>query len=108
MEKCLHFKKCWTESHFHVKEVTNTMKLRPVTTLGEFLFLTLQPDVFAEYFWRQFSGEEVFAFIAAAAAGRGNDDHQKENCVQETIEPVTKKQRNHPESHHTEAEVSKK
>ena len=41
------------------------------------------------------SGEEVFAFIAAAAAGTGNDDHQKEKGVQETIEPATKKQRNH-------------
>ena len=49
------------------------------------------------------SGEEVFAFIAAAAAGTGNDDHQKEKGVQETVEPATKKQRNH-----TEAEVSKK
>ena len=54
------------------------------------------------------SGEEVFAFIAAAAAGTGNDDHQKEKGVQDTIEPATKKQRNHTESHHTEAEVSKK
>ena len=54
------------------------------------------------------SGEEVFAFIAAAAAGTGNDDHQKEKGVQDTIEPATKEQRNHPESHHTEAEVSKK
>ena len=53
------------------------------------------------------SGEEVFAFIAAASAGTGNDG-QKENGVQETTEPATKKQRNHPESHHTEAEVSKK
>ena len=45
------------------------------------------------------SGEEVFAFIAAAAAGTGNDDRQKEKGVQEPTEPATKKQRNHPESH---------
>ena len=29
------------------------MKLGTVTTLLEFLFLTLWPDVFAEYSWRQ-------------------------------------------------------
>ena len=50
------------------------------------------------------SGEEVFSSISAAAAGTGNDDHQMEDCK----EPATKKQRNHPESHRTEAEVSKK
>ena len=54
------------------------------------------------------SGEEVFSFIAAAAAGTGNDDHQMEDCDQDIKEPATKKQRNHPESHRTEAEVSKK
>ena len=36
------------------------------------------------------SGEEVFAFIAAAAAGTGNDDLQKENGKQENIEPVNR------------------
>ena len=54
------------------------------------------------------SGEEVFPFIAAAAAGTRNDDHQMEDRVQDINEPATKKQRNHPESHRTEAEVSKK
>ena len=54
------------------------------------------------------SGEEVFSFIAAAAAGTGNDDHQMEDRVQDINEPATKKQRNHPESHSTETEVSKK
>ena len=53
------------------------------------------------------SGEEVFSFIAAAAAGTRNDDHQMEDCDQDIKEPATKKQRNHPESHRTEAEVSK-
>ena len=51
-------------------------------------------------------GEEVFAFIAAAA-GTGVDDHHMEVSVQETEEPATKKQRSHPESQRTEAEVSK-
>ena len=54
------------------------------------------------------SGEEVFSFIAAAAAVTGNDDHQMVGRVQDINEPATKKQRNHPESHRTEAEVSKK
>ena len=54
------------------------------------------------------SGEEVFSFIAAAAAGTGNDDHQMEDGDQDIKEPATKKQKNHPESHSTEAEVSKK
>ena len=35
------------------------------------------------------SGEEAFAFIAAAA-GAGNDDHQMEVVVRETGEPATK------------------
>ena len=51
---------------------------------------------------------EVFSVIAAAAAGTRNDDHQMEDCDQDIKEPATKKQRNHPESHGTEAEVSKK
>ena len=50
----------------------------------------------------------MFAVSAAAAAGTGNDGPQKEKDVRETIEPVTKKQRNHPETHHTEAEISKR
>ena len=54
------------------------------------------------------SGEEVFSFIAAAAAGTGNDDLQMEDWDQDIKEPATKKQRNLPESHRTEAEVSKK
>ena len=53
------------------------------------------------------SGEEVFAFIAAAA-GTGIDDHHMEVGVQETEEPATKKQRSQPESQHTEPDVSKK
>ena len=54
------------------------------------------------------SGEEVFAFIAGAAAGTENDDPQTNKGVQETVEPATKKQRSHPETHHTEAEISKR
>ena len=41
------------------------------------------------------SGEELFAFIAAAA-GTGIDDHHMEVGVQETEEPATKKQRSQP------------
>ena len=53
------------------------------------------------------SGEEVFAFIAAAAGTR-IDDHHMEVGVQETEEPATRKQRSQPESQHTEPDVSKK
>ena len=53
------------------------------------------------------SGDEVVAFIAAAA-GTGVDVHHMEVGVQETEEPATKKQRSQLESQHTELDVSKK
>ena len=49
------------------------------------------------------SGEEVFAFIAAAAGTGKKDDHQMEVDVQETGEPASTKQRSHPESHEAES-----
>ena len=82
------------------------------TTANDVTLGTLFPNTLARRVCRTLmettSGEKVFPFIAAAAAGPGNDDHQKENGVQETMEPATKKERNHHESHQTEAEVSKK
>ena len=69
------------------------------------------PEALARRFCRALmettSGEEVFAFIAAAAGTR-IDDHRMEVGVKETEEPATKKQRSQPESQHTEPDVSKK
>ena len=82
------------------------MKLETVTTLG-----IPFPEALARRVCRALmettSGEEVFAFIAAAA-GTGIDDHHIKFGVQETEEPAAKKQRSQPESQHTEADVSKK
>ena len=52
-------------------------------------------------------GEEVFAFIAAAA-GTEYDGHQLEVVVHETEESVTQKQRSHSVSQRTGPYVSKK
>ena len=102
MENCLHFKTLSCQGGHQHHEIMNSHH-----TLG-----IPFPDALARCVCRTLmettSGEEVFAFIAATAAGTGNGDHQKEKGVQETTEPATKKQRNHPESHHTEAEVSKR
>ena len=65
------------------------------------------PDVLAGVLMETTSGEEVSGFTAAAAV-TGNDDHHMEVYVQETGETATKKQRSHPESQHTEPDVSKR
>ena len=76
------------------------MKLGTVTTLLEFLFLTLWPDVFAEYSWREHLEKRCSLSLQLLRL--------MEDRVQDINEPATKKQRNHPESHRTDAEVSKK
>ena len=77
MENCLHVTKTTGQNHTFMSS----------RTLG-----IPSPDALARRVCRILmettSGEEVFAFIAAAAAGTGNDDAQKER--------VYKKQENQP------------